>query len=93
MHLQHVVPEVNDSKVASSVSLADVATYGSDVWLTSLDDQSKSGNFAWMKSNYGKPDGNGVAGSAPATIIVVEKAGGIVDAFYMYFYSYNFGPE
>lgn len=73
--------------------MANVATYGSDVYLTSLDDQSNSGSIDWLQSVYGKPDSTGLSASAPATIIAVEKDGGVVDAFYMYFYSYNFGPE
>jgi len=46
-----------------------------------------------MLSAYGKPERNGVAFNAPATITAVEKEDGVLDAFYSYFYSYNYGPE
>ncbi|KAL5612167.1 hypothetical protein BROUX41_000289 [Berkeleyomyces rouxiae] len=38
----------------------------------------------------GKPNANGRS-SAPATLIVVDKGSGIVDAFWFFFYSYNLG--
>ncbi|KAL1902215.1 Vacuolar protein sorting-associated protein 62 [Ceratocystis pirilliformis] len=38
----------------------------------------------------GKPNSNGYS-SAPATLIVVDKGSGIVDAFWFFFYSYNLG--
>lgn len=93
MHIQHVVPEINNTVIDPHVTLENVASYGSNVYLTSPDDQSNSDYIDWMLSAYGKPGGNGTAASAPATIIVVEKDGGIFDAFYIYFYSYNYGPE
>ena len=41
---------------------------------------------AWF--NGIKPDATGFT-PAPATIVAVNKPGGIVDAFYFYFYSYD----
>ncbi|KAM3075402.1 Vacuolar protein sorting-associated protein 62 [Clarireedia jacksonii] len=38
----------------------------------------------------GPPDQSGYS-SAPATLIIVDKGHGIVDAFWFYFYSYNLG--
>lgn len=74
------------------MTLTNVSSYGPDVYLTSLDDQSKHASIDWIVAAYGKPDSTGHSAAAPATIIVAEKDGGIVDAFYFYFYSYNFGP-
>ena len=35
---------------------------------------------------------NGEIKDAPATLIVVDKGNGWVDAFWFYFYSFNLGP-
>lgn len=87
-HLQHVAPAVNHVPVSSIVRLQTLSTYGGDVYLTSngnVEDQPD-----WLHSAYGRPDRCGYS-SAPATIIVVEKNDGIVDVFYLLFYSYNHG--
>ncbi len=39
-----------------------------------------------------KPDANGKTnGAISCAIIVTDHGNGLVDAFYMYFYGYNFG--
>lgn len=63
---------------------------GSDVWLTSNDDVTK--DPTWIKGT--KPNGQGkTEGATTAAIIVNDKGNGNVDAFYMYFYAYNYGGE
>ncbi|KAI0652516.1 hypothetical protein C8Q79DRAFT_997541 [Trametes meyenii] len=89
-HLTHVVPEVDFKATASSVTLEDLSNQGSDVFLTSKDDVTDQP--AWITSAVGKPDGNGHS-TAPATIVLVEKDGGILDAFFFYFYSFDHGGK
>ncbi|KAL4245139.1 Vacuolar Protein Sorting-Associated [Abortiporus biennis] len=87
-HLSHVVPQVNFTNLTGSVTFQSIGGLPSDVFLTSKDpveDQPE-----WMLSTENIPDANGKSG-APATIVVVEKSGGILDAFYFYFYSFNEG--
>jgi hypothetical protein len=46
----------------------------------------------WIKGT--KPDSNGATANAmTAAVIVNDKGKGVVDAFYMYFYAYNYGGE
>lgn len=83
-HLTHLQPEVDRSATASSVTFSTIGSLSSDTYLTSKDDVED--RPSWL---FGvKPDSSGST-SAPATIIAVEKSGGIVDAFYFYFYSYD----
>lgn len=87
-HLPRVVPEINFTSVGGPPTLQTLSTYGSNVYLTALDDVLHH-DSPFFTSVVGKPvDG---ASAAPATIIVVEKPGGIVDAFYFFFYSWNEG--
>ena len=90
VHLTHVMPEVNFSVIAPSVTFQNISSLSSDVCLTSKDDVSKSP--AWLNSVVGMPDANGVS-SAPTTIVLVNKPGGILDAFFFYFYSYDHGGK
>lgn len=63
---------------------------GGDVYLTSNDDVTK--NPQWIKGV--KPDVNGKTNGAVTTAVIInEKGNGEVDAFYMYFYAYNYGGE
>ncbi|KAF2157363.1 hypothetical protein K461DRAFT_250310 [Myriangium duriaei CBS 260.36] len=95
--LVHTVPEINFQAVATAakpLTLDNVNTLntpnGSAVYLTSKDDISK--NPAWL--NGVRPDATGSTGSAiSCAIITVNKGNGIVDAFYMYFYAYNWGGK
>ncbi|KAF7908434.1 uncharacterized protein EAF01_004189 [Botrytis porri] len=47
-------------------------------------------NLKKRGDSSGKPDQSGYS-PAPATLIIVDKGHGIVDAFWFYFYSYNLG--
>jgi hypothetical protein len=87
-HLPKVIPEINFTAVGGSPTLQTLSTLANNVYLTATDDVLAH-DSAFFKSDVGKPaDG---ASAAPATIIVVEKPGGITDAFYFYFYSFNYG--
>ena len=86
-HLQHVTPEDGTDPVAGSVTFQTIGGLGSDIFLTSKDDPLASPQASWLLGN-GQPDATGFT-TAPATIIAVEKPGGILDAFYFYFYSFN----
>lgn len=83
-HLTHVQPEIGMSAIASSVTFSTIGSLSNDTYLTSKDDVEDVPS--WL---FGvKPDSSGST-SAPATIVAVQKPGGIVDAFYFYFYSYD----
>lgn len=61
-----------------------------NVWLTSNDDVTT--DPTWIKGT--KPNASGkTEGATTAAIIVNDKGNGNVDAFYMYFYAYNYGGE
>jgi hypothetical protein len=91
-HVQHVTPSSGGSSLASSVTLEDLSSYGSDVFLTSKDDVTNvdQPEEDWLVSSYGKPDSQGQS-AAPATIIAVKKDNNIVDVFYFLFYSWDLG--
>jgi hypothetical protein len=94
-HVQHVYPALNNTALGPAVTLANLSaynTYGANLYLTSKDDVDNADQpqEPWLLSAYGKPDATGLS-AAPATIIAVPKPGGIVDAFYFMFYSYNLG--
>ena len=88
VHLPKVIPEVNFTPVGSPPTLQTLSSFSNDVYLTAVDD-IVAHDTEFYRSTVGKPV-NGVS-AAPATIIVVEKSGGITDAFYFYFYSFNLG--
>lgn len=94
-HLANVEPEVNFTATGAngSVTLDNLNTLASDVYLTAsggpiLD--PLDGTPAWLSSDYGIPDSNGLS-AAPGLIISAEKNSTTTDVFYFYFYSYNYG--
>ena len=89
VHLPKIIPEVDFKPVGGAPTLQTLSTLASNVALTAVDDVLAH-DTEFFTSVVGKPV-NG-ASAAPATIIVVEKSGGITDAFYFYFYSWNNGP-
>lgn len=61
---------------------------GTSVYLTSDDDVTT--HPAWL--NGVKPDSTGKTdGATSLAVIVNDRGNGEVDAFYMYFYTYNWG--
>jgi hypothetical protein len=91
--LDNTTPKVNFNEVSGPskpLTQDNLNQLGSDVYLTSNDDVTK--NPTWIKGT--KPDSNGKTNNAiTAAIIVNDKGNGNVDAFYMYFYAYNYGGE
>lgn len=87
-HLLKVIPEVNFAAVGGPPTLQTLSALGNNVYLTAVDDPLTHSS-AFFTSVVGRPV-NGIS-AAPATIIVVQKPGGITDAFYFYFYSFNYG--
>jgi len=83
-----VVPQVNFKPVGGPPTFQTLSTLANNVYLTAVDNVLLY-NTEFFKSTVGKPV-NGVSG-APGTIIVVEKPGGIIDAFYFYFFPWNLG--
>ncbi|QPG75989.1 hypothetical protein FOA43_003375 [Brettanomyces nanus] len=71
--------------------LAPLSTKESKVYLTSNEDFDTDPEWltglANMPSYY-----NGEIKNAPATLIVVDKGNGWIDAYWFYFYSFNLGP-
>jgi hypothetical protein len=90
-HLSNTVPEINFTpvaNVANPLTLNNLDTLSQDVYLTSKNDVTKYP--AWIKGV--KPDGSGKTNNAvSAAVIVNDKGNGNVDAFYMYFYSFDWG--
>lgn len=99
----HTVPYLNYTPISSSANrftlsnLNDLNGYGDHVYLTSDDDPSNPPS--WLRGDRNIPTHPDAAkdsseaglSSAPALILWNEKPGGIVDAFYFYFYSFNLG--
>lgn len=88
VHLPKVIPEVNFTAIGGPPTLQTLSTFANDVYLTAIDDVVAH-DTEFFRSTAGKPQNK--VSAAPATIIVVEKPGGIIDAFYFYFYSFNYG--
>jgi len=88
-HLPKVIPQVDFKPVGGTPTLQTLSTLGNNVYLTGVDDVLAH-DTEFFKSTVGKPT-DGLS-AAPATVVVVEKPGGITDAFYFYFYSWNNGP-
>ena len=91
--LEHTTPRVNFTEVpgpSKPLTLDNVNQDADTVFLTSNDDVTQNPN--WIKGT--KPDATGKTnGATTAAIIVNDKGNGNVDAFYMYFYAYNWGGE
>ena len=93
--LVHTKPEVNFTVVdgyPTPLTLNNLDSLNSEggksVYLTSDDDVTT--NPAWLKGV--KPDGSGKTnGATSLAVIVNDRGNGEVDAFYMYFYAYNWG--
>ncbi|KAH5784274.1 hypothetical protein HBI37_196220 [Parastagonospora nodorum] len=91
--LNNTTPRVAFAEVpgpSKPLTLENVNQLGDTVYLTSNDDVTK--DPTWIKGT--RPDANGKTnGAVTAAVIVTDKGNGNVDAFYMYFYAYNYGGE
>jgi hypothetical protein len=91
--LDNTTPKVNFNEVSGPskpLTEDNVNQLGADVYLTSNDDVTKTPT--WIKGT--KPDSSGKTNDAITTAVIVnDKGNGNVDAFYMYFYAYNYGGE
>ena len=98
VQLVHTTPKENSASLPSVISPLNLnnlvqlnlvgTSNGIDICLTSNDDITT--NPPWL---YGvQPDANGKTnGATSCVIIVADKGNGIIDAFYFYFYAYNWG--
>lgn len=101
--LRHTIPYLNYSPITSFnnhqtlTNLNSLNQFGLHVYLTSDDDPERPPE--WLRGDRNKPitategEDEELVGmsAAPGIIIWVEKPGGIIDAFYFYFYSFNLG--
>lgn len=88
-HLAHVTPRLNYTRIynltPNLTNIDSLNELGQYVYLTSKDDPSVPPH--WLQGN---PPHKGLS-DAPVFIIWTRKPGGVVDAFYFYFYSFNLG--
>lgn len=83
------VPSPLDLRNLNALNALDGAN-GKNVYLTSKADITSTPEPRWLQGDV--PDGSGKTLNATScAVIVVDKADGIVDTFYMYFYAYNWG--
>lgn len=79
-----------------TLEIRDLAQFGlflnsSEIFMTLNSDFDKDPE--WITGRKNRPKfANGEIVNAPATLIVVDKGNGWVDAFWFYFYSFNLGP-
>lgn len=91
VHLTKVDPQIDFKSVGDTPTLQTLSSLSPNVSLTVGGTEDLLAHKSeFFTSTVGKPDSSGLS-AAPATIIVVEKPGGIVDAFYFYFYSWDLG--
>lgn len=96
-HLKNTHPEVKFEKVKDgpdALTLENLDSLnkigGSDVYLTANEDVTKLPKFL----NANRPDSKTLetTDAKSCVVILVDKGKGIMDAFYMYFYTFNQGP-
>lgn len=100
-HIAHTHPEVNFTRVRDvpdplTLGNLDVLnsvnrSAGEDIYLTSTEDVTQLPRFLRGR----KPDAKTLRTEKAfsCAVVVVEKGDGVVDAFYMYFYTFNRGPS
>lgn len=91
--LNNTTPRVQFNEVpgpSKPLTTSNLNQMGSDVWLTSNDDVTT--DPTWIKGT--KPNRDGKTENAiTSAVIINDKGNGNVDAFYMYFYAWNYGGE
>lgn len=76
---------------ALNISMLSSLPNQKDIFLTANEDFDS--NPDWITGVENQPSiADGKIKKAPATLIVVDKGNGWVDAFWFYFYSFNLGP-
>ena len=101
-HLQHTTAYLNFTQIDSADKrrtlndLDELNVHHRFAYLTS--DDNVEDRPTWLGGKANIPDlpdkrsnNTGGRSDAPATLVVIEKEGGIVDAFWFFFYSYNLG--
>ncbi|KAH7584962.1 uncharacterized protein GVI51_I10087 [Nakaseomyces glabratus] len=83
------IKELKQSYVRYDEDGASYEVDSEDIFMTSIDDFDK--DPGWMKG-FKPKYGTGYAAQAPALVFVVDKGNGWVDAFWFYFYPFNWGP-
>jgi hypothetical protein len=97
--LAHTVPcdgatPLSAEQVPQTLTLANLdqlntfAKDGTNVFLKSKDDVTS--HPLWLRGVLPDPDGQ-IRGAKTCCVIVADKGNGVVDAFWMFFYAYNFG--
>jgi hypothetical protein len=90
--------DVDGNNITGQLTIQDLESLGArsnasfdDIYMTALSDFDKDPE--WITGARNIPDiATGLLKDAPATLIVVDKGNGWVDAFWFYFYSFNLGP-
>lgn len=97
-HVANTYPAVNFSRVEGApenLTLSNLNALnklgGEELFLTSFSPLIELP--AWMKGTKPNPKTLQTEGAVSCVVIIVTKAEGIVDVFYMYFYSFNDGPS
>jgi hypothetical protein len=97
--LAHTIPKVKSAPLPTNASIPTLTLEnlhelnrfgngGVDIYLTSKDDVTE--NPAWLDGIKPGPDGK-IPNAKTCTVIVADKGNGTVDAFYIYFYAFNWG--
>jgi hypothetical protein len=97
-HLKFTHPEVNHTKIDYDSNLLTLDNLdsinklgGKDIFLTSNDDVTKLPEY--LRGNL--PDSNTLktVDAKSCAVIIADKGNDMMDAFYMYFYTFNQGPS
>lgn len=96
-HIKNTHPEVKFKaveKVSDPLTLANLDSLnklgGSDMYLTSNEDVTKLP--AYLHGSRPDPKTLQTTDAKSCAVILVDRGNEIVDAFYMYFYTFNQGP-
>jgi hypothetical protein len=97
-HISNTYPTVNFTQVNGmqenlTLSNLDILNKfgGEDVYLTSISPLMQMP--PWTFGQKPNPNTLQTENAVSCVVIVVDKGEGVVDAFYMYFYSFNDGPS
>lgn len=89
-----ILKDEYNNTVATNITIDRLATFtkknSSNLFLTTLEDTNDP---EWLTGKSNIPNlSSGKIKDAPATLVVVDKGNGWVDAYWFYFYSFNLGP-